>query len=286
MCHLKTFLIIVVAIYPVTALAQNADDENEERVLEEIIVTATKREVNLQDLPLSVSVLTGQQLADVGATRMDYYWRMIPSLNVKDGPVGGDSVIIRGLSDTTSFFQNESLNAFFIDDTAVTLVPGLFNTPGDPALIDVARVEVLRGPQGTLVGANAMGGVIRVITQEPDIEMTSRSLDMNLSSTAHGGLNYGGNIILNQPLSNGNSAIRLVAFYQDEDGFINDIGLQNKISTANNARAQDFPGYGMSRTHSKSWHAYILRILTSVATIMRTPSANRKWGFQPRVITR
>jgi len=220
--------VILMALCSMTAFAQDTVDDNTEWVLEEIIVTATKREVHLQDLPLSVAVLTGQQLTSIGAFTMDDYWRMIPSLNVKDGPLGGDTVIIRGLSDSTSFLQNESLNSFYLDETAITFVPGLYATPGDPALVDIARVEVLRGPQGTLVGANAMGGAIRIITHEPDPEEPLRKLDLNLSNTAHGGWNYGGNFILNQPLSGGNSAIRLVAFYQDDDGFVDDIGLQRK----------------------------------------------------------
>jgi len=208
--------------------AQGVDDDHEARVLEEVIVTATKREVSLQNLPLSVGVVTGDQITEIGAISMDGYWRMVPSLNVKDGPVGGNTVIIRGLSDSTSFLQNESLNSFYIDDTSINYVPGLFATPGDPALVDVARVEVLRGPQGTLLGANAMGGAIRVITNDPSPQESLRTLDLNLSNTAHGGWNYGGQFILNEPLRNGKSGIRLAAFYQDMDGFIDDIGLQRQ----------------------------------------------------------
>ena len=162
--------------------------------------------------------------ADIGALSMDDYWRMVPSLNVKDGPLGGDSAIIRGLSDTASFSQPESLNAFYIDDVAITFVPGLYATPGDPSLVDVARVEVLRGPQGTLVGANAMGGAIRVITNEPDVETPLRRLELNLSQTAHGGWNYGGQFLFNQPLRDGGGAIRLAAWHQDDEGYIDDIG--------------------------------------------------------------
>ena len=228
MCHLRLGMMMVMVAGSMPVFAQDDVSSNETLVLEEIIVTATKREVNLRDLPLSVGVLSGSTLSEIGAIGMDDYWRMIPSLNVKDGPLGGNTAIIRGLSDSVSFSQPESLNAFYIDDTAITFVPGLYATPGDPALVDLARVEVLRGPQGTLVGANAMGGAIRVITNEPDVEEPLRKLDLNLSNTAHGGWNYGGNFILNQPLRNGNSAIRLAAFYQDDDGFIDDIGLQRK----------------------------------------------------------
>lgn len=218
------------AVLMTSAVSAQTDGSQGEdpMVLEEVIVTATKREANLQALPLSVGVLSGRQLTDINAIGLDDYWRMIPSLNVKSGPVGGDSVIIRGLSDTSSFFQNDSLNAFYMDDTALTHVPGLYATPGDPALVDIARIEVLRGPQGTLVGANAMGGAIRVITNEPDLENPLRKFELNLGSTAHGGVNYGGSLILNQPLAEGDSALRLAAFYQDDDGFIHDIGTNRR----------------------------------------------------------
>ena len=82
-------LIIVMAAYSMTLFAEQTVDSHKELVLEEIIVTATKREVNLQKLALSVGVLTGQQLTNIGAIKMDDYWRLIPSLNVKDAPGGG-----------------------------------------------------------------------------------------------------------------------------------------------------------------------------------------------------
>ena len=211
-----------------TVSAQDDADGDEKPVLEEIIVTATKREVNLQDLAQSVGVLSGEQLQDMGALRLDDYWRAIPSLNVKDGPLGGDTVIIRGLSDSDSFLQNESMTAFYLDETSINYVEGLFGTPGDPSLVDVARVEVLRGPQGTILGANAMGGAIRIISNEPDPETASQRVDLNISDTAHGGWNYGTSLVLNQPVREGSSALRLAAFYQDDDGWIDDIGLGSK----------------------------------------------------------
>ena len=215
---------IAVFCIPLQVLAENTDDQYT-TVLEEVIVTATKREVALQDLALSVGVLTGDQLQDIAAIDLEDFWRMIPSVNVKDGPFGGNSVIIRGLSDSASFNSPESLNAFYVDDTAITYVNGLFATAGSVAMVDVERVEVLRGPQGTLVGANAMGGAIRVITNEPDVAAPFYRAEANLSKTAHGGWNYGGQAVANQPTGE-NSAIRLAAFYQDDDGFIDDIGLQ------------------------------------------------------------
>jgi len=202
-----------------------ADDPFEEEMeLEEIIVTATLREVSLQDLPMSVGVLTERDLRDVGAVSIDDVWRQVPNLAVRDAPFGGRSFIIRGLTDTDSFLSTESINAFYLDDTPITYVSGLYNAPGDVALVDLQRVEVLRGPQGTLVGANAMGGVVRMVSNEPDTEAPSAHVEANLSHTDHGGWNYGGNAVWNQP-TGPDSALRFAALYQDNDGFIDDIGL-------------------------------------------------------------
>jgi outer membrane receptor protein involved in Fe transport len=218
-------LFALAPLLPGTAAAQSTGDAS--RVLEEVIVTASKREVALQDLAMSVGVLTGDQLQDIGAIGLEDYWRMIPSLNVRDGPFGGNSVIIRGLSDSDSFNSTESLSAFYVDDTAMTYVTSLFATPASVAMVDVQRVEVLRGPQGSLVGANAMGGAIRIVTNEPDPTAAAYRTELNVSNTAHGGWNYGGQAILNRPTGE-NSALRLAAFYQYDDGFIDDIGLERK----------------------------------------------------------
>ena len=223
----NTILLIALSACSIVAYAQDQEISNSDRVLEEIIVTASKREVSLQELPMSVAVLTGKQLSEIGALELEDFWRLIPSLNVRDAAFGGNSVIIRGLSDTDSFQSTESLTAFYLDDTAVTYVTGLFSSPGDAAMVDVSRVEILRGPQGTLVGANAMGGAIRVISNEPDPATVFKELDLNLSSTAQGSLNYGGSYIHNQPIGV-DSAIRLAIFSQFDDGFVDDIGLGRK----------------------------------------------------------
>jgi len=209
------------------AIATEESADTTARTLEEVIVTATKREVALQDLAMSVGVLTGEQLEDIGAIALEDYWRMIPSLNVKEGPFGGNSVIIRGLSDSDSFNSTEPLTAFYVDDTGVNYVSSLFATPASVAMVDVQRVEVLRGPQGALVGANAMGGVVRIITNQPDPAAATYRSELNLSKTAHGGWNYGGRAMLNQPTGE-NSALRLAALYQYDDGYIDDIGLQRE----------------------------------------------------------
>jgi outer membrane receptor protein involved in Fe transport len=224
----RPLLILSTAVMLFSAAPSFAQGEDEaSRVLEEIIVTASKREVSLQDLPMSVGVLTESQLRDINAISMDDYWRLIPNLNVRDAPFGGNSVILRGLSDSDGFQSTESINAFYADDTSLTYVSGLFATPADVAMLDLARIEVLRGPQGSLIGANAMGGAIRMITNDPDPESPVRRMDLNLSDTNEGGWNFGGSAVLNQPTGE-HSAVRVAALYQDDDGFIDDIGLDRE----------------------------------------------------------
>ena len=205
----------VSAFLAATPVYAQQDAAQEDRVLEEIIVTATLREVSLHDLPMSVGVLTEEQLRNIDARSLDDFWRLIPNLAVRDAPFGGNNVIIRGLADTDSFLSTESINAFYTDDSAMTYVPGLFATPGNVALLDVARVEVLRGPQGTLIGANSMGGAVRIISNEPDTEASITRLDLNLSSTEHGDWNYGTRFVSNRPVGT-NSALRFAALYQDD----------------------------------------------------------------------
>ena len=168
-------------------LSAEIDEADQDNVLEEVIVTATLREVSLQDLPMSVTALTAKGLLDMGAISIEDVWRQVPNLAVRDAPFGGNSFIIRGLTDTDTFLSTESINAFYLDDTPLTYVSGLFSTPGDAAILDLQRLEVLRGPQGTLVGANAMGGVIRYISNEPDPGGKQGHVETNLSNTDEGG---------------------------------------------------------------------------------------------------
>ncbi len=217
-------LVCVVLLLTPSAFAQvTGSDGDDPGVLEEVIVTATLREVKLQDLPMSVGVVTGSDMDDIGAVSIDDVWRLVPNLAVRDAPLGGRSFIIRGLADTDSFQSTESINAFYLDDTAFTYVTGLFSAPADVAMLDLQRIEVLRGPQGTLVGANAMGGAVRMITHEPDPAAATRRFEANLSNTENGGWNYGGRFTWNQP-TGPNSAVRFAALYQGDDGFIDDIG--------------------------------------------------------------
>lgn len=259
MCHLRSVLLCVTACVLSNCLLveaaseparpqQSAETNNEtagqsedsgpsrrpaRNILEEIIVTATRRDSVLQDTALSVGVQTARDLAEMRAVNLKDYWRLIPSLVVTDSGPFGTRVAIRGLSGNSSARADESLTAIYLDDTPITNPEGFFTSAPDFDLVDVNRVEVLRGPQGTLFGASTMGGALRTITNRPDATASTQFYEATISGTNHGGTNYDFNAVLNQPLVRNRSALRLVAYYRNADGYIDDIGLNRTNVNSN-----------------------------------------------------
>ena len=196
--------------------------------IEEIVVTATRRETRLQETAASVGVMPAQELEATRALTFDDYWRRIPSMSVTDLGLFGTQTAIRGLSGGSAALQGESLTATYLDDTPLTQADGYFRTTPDLYLVDMERVEVLRGPQGTLFGASSMGGAIRNITKAPNEYQSEYRIEGTVSNTDHGGTNYNLNAVFNQPLVKDRSAVRLAAFYQDMEGWVDDIGLNRQ----------------------------------------------------------
>jgi len=141
-------------------------------VLEEIIVTATKRTESAQSLPLSVSSISGDELRERGLTEFFDYAITIPNLSfgaATDGILSNRTVSLRGIEGTNT-------TGFYIDDTPITETI-------DPRILDLERIEVLRGPSGTLYGARSLGGTNRQITRQPDPEQTEGWVRTELSSS-------------------------------------------------------------------------------------------------------
>ena len=185
--------------------------------LEEIVVTARKIEERLQDVPMSVAVVNGQTLERIGATDLSDLGRQVAGLTVVSAAPGQNVITLRGLSGNNTV-------GFYIDDTPVTVGIGNAVQPTnydmDPALFDLSRVEVLRGPQGTLYGAGSFGGTVRYITNQPDLSETQLSTKSILSGTEDGGFNQELDGLLNQPLIPGYLAVRAMAYERDYDGYI------------------------------------------------------------------
>jgi len=184
--------------------------------LQSITVTATKHKEDIKDIPTSVSAIDADQLADHHVANYDDITRTVPGISFQAGAGPGlDNIEIRGVSSTSG----SATVGIYIDEVPVT-VKNTYDGAVEPKLFDLERVEVLRGPQGTLYGASSMGGTIRFITKTPDVNAFSGSASTDLSYTKHGALNNDTNAILNIPVVPGTFALRIGADASYESGYV------------------------------------------------------------------
>ena len=193
--------------------------------LEEIIVTATKRSERLQDVPVAMSALGAEQVEKLGVQRVADYIALVPGFSVRDhGSPGYGTVILRGLN--TGTFQSTATVAYYFDDTPFTasgsLSYGAFVTP-DPDISDIERIEVLKGPQGTLYGASSLGGIVRLISKKPDLNEFSGTIKLDGSSVKGGSEGYGVRATLNVPLINETLGVRLSGLARHTPGYIDNV---------------------------------------------------------------
>ncbi len=209
------------AMTPVTARAQSKSvvaaapqkaGAVDEIVVEEIVVTATRRNLKLSDTPLSISALSQDALATLGVRDSKDIAYVVPGLSVISDNSGGDSISIRGVVAIGS----TPTTSFYIDETPISQTGGGYFSP---RYFDIERVEVLRGPQGTLFGASSMGGGIRVITKRPNLNNVEGALRGEGSSTRLGGGNYTAEGAVSVPIINDVLALRVTGFYEKQAGW-------------------------------------------------------------------
>jgi len=204
-----------------TALAVGADTAGS--VLDEVVVTARKREESLQVVPLSIEVFTKRDIQNLGISQFDDYAEKVPSISfISVGP-GTQLFVMRGVSDGSNpNYSNSSATGFFVDDMSTSWGGG----QPDLHLYDIAQIEVLNGPQGTTFGAGSMSGAIRYITSKPDLNSFSAGIDVDAGSIKGGSTNATYEGFLNLPLIQGVLGLRVSAFSDNRGGFIN-----NKLTT-------------------------------------------------------
>jgi len=204
---------------PFAATAQTpppaaADDS----LIEEIIVTAQKRATSLQDVPFSIAAVTAQDIKESGASNLVDIARNVPGLYITDLGPGQSQVAIRGISAGQIVRDQPGVKesvGVYLDESPISIA--LF-TP-DLDLYDLDRVEVLRGPQGTLFGAGSSSGTVRYITAQPDIGKFGGSAEFGLDYVTQGDLGHDLKGALNAPLGE-KAAMRVVAYRTDMPGFI------------------------------------------------------------------
>jgi iron complex outermembrane receptor protein len=217
--HAAIGWVIAAALFAVSISPALAGDQSSSDQLQTIVVTAEKRAESVQTVPLSISAISGAQLADAGQVKFEDFALSAPSVSfISLGPVQ-DKIVMRGISSGVTYDSQTASTGYYIDDVPVS---SSFNSGGsDLRLFDINRVEVLRGPQGTLYGAGAMGGAIRVITNQPDATAFSALTEVTGASIASRAGEADVNAMINIPLVDNKAALRVVGVYSHQDGYIN-----------------------------------------------------------------
>jgi iron complex outermembrane receptor protein len=209
-----------------TALASSSADTADQTVLEEIVITAEKRSSTVQKTPISITAISGRDLVEHGVSGVADAIQEVPGVSMASAGPGQTQYAIRGLSEDGG---ESPTVGFYLDETPIT--PPATSTNGkvsiDPGLYDLSRIEVLRGPQGTLYGAGAMGGTIKLVTNPPDPSKFYGTGESILSGTQGGGINYTQNAMVNLPFADGKAALRLVGTHAHTSGWIDRIVVSN-----------------------------------------------------------
>lgn len=188
----------------------------------EIVVTAQKRSENIQTVPISMTALSEKTLERLGIQSLQDISRQVPSLVVITAGPGENELIIRGISSTAG---TTSTVGYYLDDTPLqpSSNAALLSQRGaiDPSLVDIERVEVLRGPQGTLYGSSSMGGTVKYVSFQPNLTKTEFKFSGEASGTDGGGPNATLNATANIPLIEDKLAFRATVYDQYEGGWIN-----------------------------------------------------------------
>lgn len=205
----------------VLAAFTNVAHGAEDAILGEVLVTASKRgETSVLDTPIAIQAITGEQLQAQGVTQFGDYARSISGLSFEDQGPGDKKIVLRGMQSTGA-----ATTGLYFDDMVITAnnrQDGGGRQP-DIRLVDMERLEVLKGPQGTLYGAGSMSGTIRMITNKPDPNATAGAIHVNAGYTAHANdSNYDYDAMLNLPVIDGKLALRVVGYQSSLAGFIDD----------------------------------------------------------------
>jgi iron complex outermembrane recepter protein len=265
------------------AEAAAAADADSPPALEEVVVNAQRREQRLQDVPIAVSAVTGRFLDHVGAEGLQDYFGFVPGVNLASstlGQRGGQNIIIRGVSNArlvgTDASSLSATTGFYLNDIPVT--------PVDVELFDTSRVEVLRGPQGTLYGAASMGGAVKLYMNEPDSTGFSTSGEAKMETIKDGGIGHTLSAMVNLPIVDGILAARLVGQRREEDGYIDTV-LVPLSNTTPNSGYPYLPGLNLTEANKAGQLLKDTNSSTSTGVrlaLLYTPNDNLK--IEPAVL--
>ncbi|MEQ8751457.1 MAG: TonB-dependent receptor plug domain-containing protein [Amphiplicatus sp.] len=252
-----------------TVAAAQDDPPPVRRGVDIITVTAQKKSESVQDVPISIIALGTEKLDELQVSQFSDYAKFIPSLTYQSTGPNYTTVYFRGVASGGDGNHSASLPSVgvYLDEQPVTTILGLLPIH----VYDVERVEGIAGPQGTLYGASAQSGVVKIVTNKPDLSGFSAGYDLEANAVQHGDIGYQFEGFVNQPLAD-NAAIRLVGYYKKDAGYIDNI-LGGKI----------FPGSGISRTNADLVEDNFNDVETYGARVALKIDLNESWTVTPSV---
>ena len=227
-----TAALIALAIAAASADAQNSSaTENADVGLEEIVVTATRRSERLQDVPLSISVLSQAELTQKGIVGYEGMAREMPGAVLNVASDNNVRLTARGISTNGWGAGLQTTTTLYLDELPLSTIGNTVTL--NPNLYDIERVEFLRGPQGTLFGSGSLSGALRILTKSPDLAHYDASALVDIGHTPDGGgMRQRYNAMVNFPLIEDKLALRVVGFHRDEEGYVDNVGTGVENSNA------------------------------------------------------
>jgi iron complex outermembrane recepter protein len=218
--------------------AQAQDQPAESQGLETVVVSAQKRDESLQNVPISVTALGTTKLEELHVSDFADYVKFLPSVSMQTTAPGFSFVYMRGVASGENGNHSTSMPSVgvYLDEQPVTTIQGAL----DIHVYDVARVEALAGPQGTLYGASSQAGTLRIITNKPDPTAFKAGYDFEINTIAHGEAGYVGEGFVNIPI-NDRTAVRLVGWYDKEGGYIDNVAGTRTFPTSGGCLSNAVP---------------------------------------------
>src|ERR1700730_10382616 len=207
------------------AHAATAAEATDSEGIQEITVTVQRRTENIQNVPITIQTISTQQLKQLSIANFDDAVRYLPNVSFAENGPGQGNIFMRGLSPGSAGNQSQSSIASF-PSVALYLDDQSVQFPGrnlDINAVDMERIEVLEGPQGTLFGGGAEAGAIRYITNKPKLNVTEGSADASYGITAGGDPNSAVNAVLNVPIITDHFALRAVIYSDRRGGYIDNV---------------------------------------------------------------
>ncbi|MEE3236552.1 MAG: TonB-dependent receptor [Pseudomonadota bacterium] len=268
---------VVAALSPGgAAVAQEEDDGVR---LEEVIVTATKREINLQDVPHNINVLSSVDLERMNAMNLDSQIKALPSVSMNNTVPGRNSLVVRGISSGGFDYRRDAQTSIYIDEQPMTTSSQQVGVRA----IDMERIEMLAGPQGTLFGSSSQSGTLRYITKKPHTNGFGGKVEAHYGVTDGGEPSFDVNGVLNVPVVEDKLAVRAVAYSSKEGGYVDNVYGTSLAGNFDNAQVveDDFNEYDVNGARFSALWAVTDKWSALASVVTESTHAEGSWETDP-----